>query len=82
MKKFKFIILMFQLKEQISEISRENDKLRRDNLKYQSAVKKALFRGFMSLITEEKMKIPKRRITKICYTPCAPCSTIASSTSK
>ncbi|XP_074094898.1 uncharacterized protein LOC141524759 isoform X2 [Cotesia typhae] len=35
----------------------------------------------MSLITEEKMKVPKRRITKICYTPCAPCSTIASSTS-
>ncbi|CAG5101088.1 Protein of unknown function [Cotesia congregata] len=71
-----------ELKEQISEISRENDKLRRDKLKYESAVKKALFRGFMSLITEEKMKVPKRRITKICYTPCAPCSTIASSTSK
>ncbi|XP_044576960.1 uncharacterized protein LOC123260087 [Cotesia glomerata] len=70
-----------ELKEQISEISRENDKLRRDKLKYESAVKKALFRGFMSLITEEKMKVPKRRITKICYTPCAPCSGIATSMS-
>ncbi|XP_057323188.1 uncharacterized protein LOC130666332 [Microplitis mediator] len=69
-----------KLIDKLSEIRKENEKLKKDKLRYESAVKNALFRGFLSLIDEDKLNGFKKQT--ICHAPCVPCNQNSSTSVK